>query len=252
MRVRRAWWRNVSVERRPSRASDEGRICAARRLPFALSRSANPRVKRLPPELDTARFYENHIRRYGYDYRGLGFGRRSSQEKRFASALSLGELHGKRLLDVGCGSGDLLSWLNARGIEPHYTGIDNCKPTIERCRKRFRNTGAKFQLADALTFVTDHPYDYIVASGIFGYDAKDTKKRVQPILERLFDLTRIAMAVNFLSRCAVTRSPGRLYLHPADVLQFGLKLTPAVRLDHTYMPNDFTLCLFRRPPWETD
>jgi len=41
-----------------------------------------------PPDLDTARFYENHIRRYGYDYRALGFGRRSSQEKRFASLLS--------------------------------------------------------------------------------------------------------------------------------------------------------------------
>ena len=125
----------------------------------------------MPPELDTARFYENHIRRYGYDYRALGFGRRSSQEKRFQKALSLGDFHGKR---------------------------------------------------------------------------------VQPTLERLFDLARIGMAVNFLSRCAVTRSPGRLYLHPADVLQFALKLTPAVRLDHTYMPNDFTLCLYRQPPWEID
>ena len=79
-----------------------------------------------------------------------------------------------------------------------------------------------------------------------------TRKRVQPTLERLFDLTRIGLAVNFLSRCAVTRSPGRLYLHPADVLQFALKLTPAVRLDHTYMPNDFTLCLYRQPPWEQE
>jgi len=210
----------------------------------------------MPPELDTARFYENHIRRYGYDYRALGFGRRSSQEKRFQTTLSLGDLHGKRLLDVGCGFGDLLSWLNARGIEPRYTGIDICRPMIERCRKRFGKNkdgqGPAFQVADALTFVTDHPYDYIVASGIFGYNAGDTRKRVQPTLERLFDLTRIGMAVNFLSRCAVTRSPGRLYLHPADVLQFALKLTPAVRLDHTYMPNDFTLCLYRRPPWETE
>jgi len=40
--------------------------------------------------------------------------------------------------------------------------------------------------------------------------------------------------------------------HPADVLQFALKLTPAVRLEHTYLPNDFTLCLYRRPPWEQE
>lgn len=201
---------------------------------------------------ETSRFYEEHIRRFGYSYRALGFGRRASQEKRFAAALSLGSLHGKRLLDVGCGFGDLLAWLNARGIEPDYTGIDICKPMIERCRRRFASTGARFMVGDALTFVPADPYDYIVASGIFGYNAGDTRKRVQPTLERLFDLTHIAMAVNFLSRRAPTRSPGRLYLHPADVLQFALKLTPAVRLDHTYLPNDFTLCLYRRAPWEQE
>ena len=44
----------------------------------------------MPPETETARFYENHIRRFGYGYRALGFGRRSSQEKRFQTALGLG------------------------------------------------------------------------------------------------------------------------------------------------------------------
>jgi SAM-dependent methyltransferase len=204
----------------------------------------------LPLESQTTRFYEDHVRRFGYSFRALGFGRRSSQEKRFAAAAALGSLHGKRLLDVGCGFGDLLSWLNARGIEPRYTGLDLCRPMIERCRRRFGGTGARFMVGDALSFVTDEPYDYIVASGIFGYKAEDTRRRVQPTLERLFDLTRIGLAVNFLSRRAPTRSPGRLYLHPADVLQFALKLTPAVRLDHSYLPNDFTVCLYRRLPWD--
>jgi SAM-dependent methyltransferase len=204
------------------------------------------------PTLETTRFYENHIRRYGYGYRALGFGRRSSQEKRFQAVAHLGDFQGKQVLDVGCGFGDLLAWLNARGIEPRYTGMDICRPMIERCKKRFKGHGARFVVDDALTFVTDEPYDYIVASGIFGYNAKDTRQRLQPTLERLFDLTRIGMAVNFLSCCAKARSPGRLYLHPSDVLQFALKLTPAVRLEHTYLPNDFTLCLYRRPPWETD
>ncbi len=205
---------------------------------------------------ETSRFYEDHIRRFGYSYRALGFGRRSSQEKRFAAAAGLGSLHGKRVLDVGCGFGDLLAWLNARGIEPEYTGMDICRPMIDRCRKRFKREiaarNARFVVGDALTFPCDRPYDYIIASGIFGYAAKDTRKRLQPTLERLFDLTRIGLAVNFLSRRAASRSPGRLYLHPADVLQFALKLTPAVKLDHGYMPNDFTLCLYRRLPWEEE
>jgi SAM-dependent methyltransferase len=204
--------------------------------------------------VETSRFYAEQVRRFGYGYRALGFGRRSSQEKRFGAVLALGALHGKRLLDVGCGLGDLLAWLHARGIEPRYTGMDICRPMVERCRSRFGTQmgedKVRFVIGDALTFPCDEPYDYIVASGIFGYAAKDARKRVQPTLERLFDLTRIGLAVNFLSRRAPSRSPGRLYLHPADVLQFALKLTPAVRLDHSYLPNDFTVCLFRRAPWE--
>jgi SAM-dependent methyltransferase len=203
-------------------------------------------------DTETTRFYEAHIRRYGYGFRALGFGRRASQEKRFAALAGIGSLHRKRLLDVGCGFGDLLPWLNARGIEPIYTGIDIVRPMIERCRRRFEHTDARFFIGDALTFVAGEPYDYVVASGIFGYNATQTRERLQPTLEHLFSLARIGMAVNFLSRRAATRSPGRLYLHPSDVLQFALQLTPAVRLDHTYMPNDFTLCLYRTLPWEAE
>ena len=93
--------------------------------------------------LETTRFYENHIRRYGYGYRALGFGRRSSQEKRFQSAATLGDFHGKRLLDVGCGFGDLLAWLRARGVQPRYTGLDLTASMIERCRKRFAEGGSE-------------------------------------------------------------------------------------------------------------
>ena len=203
-----------------------------------------------PPDSETTRFYESHVRRYGYGYRALGFGRRSSQEKRFAAAAALGAFHGARLLDVGCGFGDLLAWLNARGIQPRYTGLDLCPPMIERCRRRFGEAGARFLVGDVLEHEADQPYDYVVASGVFGYAARGLRARVQPMLEKLFAMAEVGLAVNFLSRCAPRRAPGRLYLEPADVLQFALTLTSAVRMDHTYMPNDFTLCMYRKPPWD--
>jgi SAM-dependent methyltransferase len=202
------------------------------------------------PDTETTRFYENHVRRFGYGYRALGFGRRSSQERRFGALAALGDFDGARLLDVGCGFGDLLAWLRARGVQPRYTGLDFTASMIERCRKRFADGEARFLVGDALTWEADGEYDYVIASGIFGYHAKDTRARIQPTMERLFAIAGRGLAVNFLSGCAATRSPGRLYVHPADVLAYALRLTPAVRLDHTYMPNDFTLCLYKKPAWE--
>src|SRR5262249_7304962 len=155
-----------------------------------------------------------------------GFGRRSSQEKRFGALVALGEFDGARLLDVGCGFGDLLAWLRARGVKPRYTGLDLTASMIERCRKRFPEGEVSFLVGDALSWEPDGPYDYVIASGIFGYHAKDTRARIQPTLERLFGIARAGLAVNFLSGCAPARSPGRLYVHPADVLQYALRLTP--------------------------
>src|SRR6185436_17431608 len=72
------------------------------------------------PETDTATWYADKVATHGYDHRGLGFRTRSSQVKRFEALLALGDFDGATVLDVGCGFGDLLAWLRARGIEPDY------------------------------------------------------------------------------------------------------------------------------------
>jgi SAM-dependent methyltransferase len=202
----------------------------------------------LRPEYETTRWYEENVRRFRFGFKALGFNHRSSQERRFSAALGLGALHGRRVLDVGCGFGDLFAFLTARGVRPQYTGIDICRPMIERCQKRF-GSEATFLIADALTYEPPEPFDYVVASGIFGYHAQGTRARLQPTLEHLFAITGVGLACNFLSGCAPRRSPGRLYVYPWDILQLALGLTPTVRLDHTYLPNDFTLCMYQTPPW---
>ena len=202
-----------------------------------------------PPENETVRWYAEKVRRYGYDHRGLGFRTRSSQEKRFEALLALGDLDGASVLDVGCGFGDLLAFLDERGVGARYTGLDVCAPMIDRCRERFAGRDATFAVGDVLDFDPGAPYDFVVASGIFGLDAPGARDRIGPTLERMFAWCRIGVSVNFLS----TRSPapveGRVYVDPCEALAMGLALTPAARLDHNYLPNDFTLQLFKTPGW---
>jgi SAM-dependent methyltransferase len=207
-------------------------------------------TRALRPEYVTSRWYQENVRRFSYDHRALGFGRRSSQERRFAALASLGSFQGRRVLDAGCGFGDFYAWLLQRGVRADYTGLDITPPMIERCQQRFAGSGARFVTSDVLGYDPEADFDYVVASGLFGYGAHGARARIQPTLERLFAMTRIGMAVNFLSRRATSRTPKRVYLHAGDVLDFALTLTPAVRLDHTYLPNDFTLCLYRTPPWQ--
>jgi ubiquinone/menaquinone biosynthesis C-methylase UbiE len=202
----------------------------------------------LPPE-DTARWYEEKVRRFGFDHRGLGFRNKSSQDKRFEAMLEVGDLDGASILDMGCGFGDFLAFLDDRGIETRYTGVDICEPMIERCRERFDPTDGRFVVADALDYEPDQRYDYVVASGLFGLDSVGARDRIRPTLERMFAWAGTGMAANFLS----TRSPhpaeARIYVDPCKALEAGFELTPAARVNHAYLPNDFTLYLYKTPAW---
>jgi SAM-dependent methyltransferase len=202
----------------------------------------------LRPE-ETTRWYEDKVRKYGFDHRGLGFRNRSSQQKRFEAMLALGDFHGRRILDVGCGFGDLLEFLMQRGIRPVYTGLDVCKPMIQRCHERFPGDVAHFICADVLEHEPEQPFDYVVASGLFGLDAEGARDRIRPTLERLFGWCRVGTAVNFLSANYPNPVDGRIYVEPGKALEAGLALTPAARLDHSYLPNDFTLHLDKTPAW---
>jgi ubiquinone/menaquinone biosynthesis C-methylase UbiE len=205
----------------------------------------------LPPE-DTARWYADKVRTYGFDHRGLGFRNKSSQDKRFEALLELGDFDGARLLDVGCGFGDFLACLTLRGIEPVYTGIDICEPMIERCRERFDPAVGRFLVADALDFEPDEHYDYVVASGLFGLDSTGARDRILPTIARLFGWARIGMAANFLSTRSPNPAEARIYVDPCTALEAALALTPAARISHTYLPNDFTLYLYKNPAWQDD
>jgi len=203
-----------------------------------------------PPENETIRWYADKVRRYGYDHRGLGFRTRSAQEKRFEALLSLGELDGGSVLDVGCGFGDFLAFLDGRGIRARYTGLDVCAPMIERCRSRFAGRDASFLVADVLDHAPEHGYDFVVASGIFGLDAPGARERIRPTIERMFAWCRVGMGVNFLSGKSPSPVEGRVYVDPCEALALGFELTAAARLDHNYLPNDFTLQLFKSPGWD--
>jgi SAM-dependent methyltransferase len=206
-------------------------------------------MRSLQPE-HAARWYEDKVRRYGFDHRGLGFRNRSSQEKRFEALLALGDFAGRSVLDAGCGFGDFLAFLVERDIHPLYTGLDVCEPMIERCEERFPPGAGRFIAGDVLDHEPDQAYDYVVASGLFGLDSPGARERIVPTLERMFGWCRTGMAVNFLSAAYDRQVDGRIYVEPGKALEAALAITPAVRLEHNYLPNDFTLYLYRTPAWQ--
>jgi SAM-dependent methyltransferase len=72
---------------------------------------------------------------------------------------------GDRVLDVGCGKGELAADLVARGGAT-VVGIDVHRPALEFARSRFRDERLTFVEADAHDYVEDKPFDAIVLSNV--------------------------------------------------------------------------------------
>lgn len=197
-------------------------------------------------------FYEGEVQRHGFTHKGLGYRRPESQLRRFDALAGIADMHGCRILDVGAGLGDFLVYLWKRGVIPDYTGLELCEHLVTDCERRFAGRAAgscRFLAGDVLDLAVHEPFDYVVASGIFGLRTTETAARVEPTLKRMYALARRGVAVNFLSTNARRQAERSLYLQPQEVLDAAWRLTPAVTLRHDYLPNDFTLYLYRERRW---
>ncbi|MBZ5647598.1 MAG: class I SAM-dependent methyltransferase [Acidobacteriia bacterium] len=183
------------------------------------------------------------VKKFGDDSRALDWGSAESQQLRFSVLAQVGDLEGARVLDVGCGLGHFVDWLQSKKIQTRYTGIDITPRMIESSRHRF--PALDFRVMNLLEEKSSEKYDYVVSSGIFALRQKSAFEYLQAMVKRMFESCTRGVAFNSLSSWAEHRDPGEFHADPVKVLAFCRKLTPKVVLRHDYHPRDFTMYLYR-------
>lgn len=170
-----------------------------------------------------------------------------SQQKRFEVLAENVELGGRKLLDVGCGLGDLLAYLRRRGIETDYTGVDLLQQMVDRCRERF--DGGTFVRADVFAEDAFAPgaFDVVFVSGAFNLDLGNNLSFLPAALARLIELSRDCVVVNLLHARWPGREEGYFFYEPAFVLAQLARHAVDVTLLEDYLPNDFTVIVRKRP-----
>jgi SAM-dependent methyltransferase len=188
-------------------------------------------------------FFRLHVRLYGNDWRALGWQSRRTQHRRFAVLTEIGPLAHTRVLDVGCGLGDLYGYLQTQDIPTTYTGYDLLPDMIERARQRYPQV--RFEIRDVLQGLGEESFDYILSSGAFNIHFGDNLQAVQDVLRDMLAHCSRGVAINFLKRTPdASRDPIFQYYDPQEMLTFCQSLCAQVRLREGYLPNDFTLYLY--------
>ena len=208
----------------------------------------SPAIPKRLSQKEVAAFFRLHLQLHGPNWRGLGWQSQRSQQRRFAVLSEVGSLANTRVLDIGCGVGDLYGYLLRRRIPVSYTGFDILPEMVAHARKRYPE--AQFEVRDVLQGLGSERFDYVLCSGAFNVNFGRNLLAVQAVLNTLLQGCRRGVAINFLSTRARERDAILFNYDPEKLFAYSQTLTPHVRLLEGYLANDFTLYLYPQPGHE--
>ena len=200
-------------------------------------------IEKLTAERHQQRMREHYLpllHRHGPTFRAVDWGSSHGQDLRFRVLLEVGDYLRASILDVGCGVGHLVEHLTAHGFQGRYLGIDVLPEMVTNARKR--SSDWRFEEGDILEAGASWTADYVVGSGLFTFSDLDLMKKT---VAAMFAACTKGVAFNALSAWADRKEPGEFQADPFATVEFCRTLTPWVTLRHDYMPQDFTIYLYR-------
>ncbi len=200
-------------------------------------------------------YFEQRLARHGDDPRAVDWNGVESQYLRFEVLTQAAELRsGDSLLDVGCGLGHLVDYLEHLGLEVDYTGLDLSGRMIEAARER--RPDLRFVRHDLLSGEGDplpaRRYDVVLNSGMFHLKTESVSDAefeafVEGMVRRMWELTGRATVFNLMTEFVDWREPKLYYAPLGRWIPFFRSLTRWFVIRHDYPLYEFVVRLGRAP-----
>jgi len=154
------------------------------------------------------------------------------------------DLRGKKVLDYGCGKGDLYGYLKERGVDVDYAGMDINPDLIALARRKYPE--ADFRVFDVEEEPLNEDFDIVFLCGVFNNRVQGVEESMRNVLSALFSRTRETLAMNALSLHSRQKDVELNYTSPEELSLFvSENLTPRFEMRQDYLPGDFTMVLYK-------
>jgi SAM-dependent methyltransferase len=185
--------------------------------------------------------YEPHLITRRENYQIVDWGSAESQQARFEVLAANVDLAGKRLLDIGCGLGDLWEFLKRRCITTHYTGVDLLE-SMARAAGR-SHPEVRFVCADVFSEEAFRPgeFEVVFCSGALNLNLGNNDAFVPLAAARMLKLSCDCAVFNLLHKRTTDRDRRYFYYDPEDVARSLAPLDCRIDIFDDYLPNDFTV-----------
>jgi len=195
-------------------------------------------------------YYESNMGKGLPEYGILGWESEEAQRLRFSVLLSSVNIEGKRLLDVGCGTGNLYEYITEKGINFDYVGVDILQSMVDMANAK--NLDAEFRCIDIFKHnpFEENSFDVVYSSGIFNLDLGNNREFLAEAVRLFVSLARETVAFNLLDIASPGKEKPYFYFDPDEVPEIIEKATDRIdkiNIIKQYLQNDFTVICRKKP-----
>ena len=198
-------------------------------------------------ELDKNRIsqlYNDRFKQHGDSVVTVGWRSKEDQILRFEMLFRGHDLIGKTILDVGCGLGDLIFYLDdITNGDFHYIGMDISEELIFSAKQKHNRDNCNFVVGEIFDFDLNQKIDFAVESGALSYKIDNNQKYTEKVMEKMFNLSKEMCALNFLSLYVDYQLEKNYHYSPETIFKYAKTITPYVALFHDYPLWEFTVQL---------
>lgn len=193
------------------------------------------------------KYYEDLYQLHGYSPKSLGWDK-GKQFLRFHQLTSDFDLNNASILDVGCGFGDFIKFLQVNQVKNfQYMGVDMMQEFIEEASKQHSSEHIQFIKSDFLNTELPHNFDYAIASGTFnlkiegvnGYD------NIELNMKKMFENCSKAVSIDLLSSRVDYTHEHNFNSDPLKILEMAYGLSKSVILKNNYFPFEFSITIYK-------
>lgn len=188
--------------------------------------------------------YNNQIKTYGPGVDALQWYSEFTQKERYKIICNYIDEKKPKVLDVGCGCGDLFDYITMKKLDFNYTGIDISAQMIVAAQKAYPS--GTFKCLNLNTICTNNNFDYIVASGVFNLKLKDHFNTIIKEIKTMLNYANKKVIINFLSHKVSKWSKSDIFVYTNPQTIINEIKNYEFKLVDKYLPNDVTLIISKK------
>tara|TARA_B100000795_G_scaffold65500_1_gene44576 strand:+ start:36265 stop:36885 length:621 start_codon:yes stop_codon:yes gene_type:complete len=198
--------------------------------------------------------YKDLYKKFGVSPNSVKARNVKQQNLRFKHLVNLIEIKkNDKILDIGCGLGDLSYYLKKNKINCNYLGIDFVEEFIYAATTLYGNNKTKFLKLDINKNKFPKNYDWLILSGIFNDKTKNSEKIMYKIIKKMFLSSKKGIVFNGLTKYVDYEDKELFYSYPDQILKFCIKnlskyvvLKTNYQLKKNIIPFEYSIAVFKK------